>query len=59
MRLSPNHGPNAASLRLEAIEKSLTPAELATAEAWLKGLSAQEAAAILVGLGNVWRWPKA
>jgi hypothetical protein len=32
LRLSPNHGSNAAALRLEAIEKSLAPAGVGIAE---------------------------
>jgi hypothetical protein len=51
-QLQPSHGPNAAVLKLEQIEKSLAPAELETAEAWLKSLSPTEAQAILVGLGG-------
>jgi hypothetical protein len=52
LRLSPSHGPNAALMRLDQIEKSLTPDELATAEKWLKSLTPEQSRALLFGLGK-------
>jgi hypothetical protein len=51
-RLSPGHGPNAWAQRLDQIERSLTPSELASAEAWLKSLTQKESAALMRGLGK-------
>jgi hypothetical protein len=52
LRLSPSNSPDAALMRVEQIEKSLTPDELATAEKWLKSLTPEQSRALLYGLGN-------
>jgi hypothetical protein len=52
LRLSPGKGNDAGIAMLDLIEQSLTPAELETAEAWLKDLSPETASRLSKALSG-------